>query len=127
MSDTFRLKGSFTVIPAPCATDSSGDFDIRSEVLEQLAIKAKVALTVSLDADPAEAVNFSDLAGAHVVVIKSSAKVVATLTSADGAAQTIPVDTFAVLTSSSVPFTALSLTRVTSIVTTAKVLLCEKA
>lgn len=126
-NDTFKLKGSYSVTPAPSAINNSGNFEIGADILEQLSVLNKVAVTITLDADPAEAVNFSDLASAAAIILKTSGKVIARLTSADGAAQAIPVDGFLFVLSASVPFTALTLQRVAGVTTTAKVVLVEKA
>ncbi len=90
--------------------------------------RAPTIAEYELDDDAVQTVAFGPLDNAHVVLIKTvGGKVRARLTSADGSQQSIPVDSFMVIVSESVPFTALDLTRVAGVTTTVKVLLGEKA
>lgn len=126
MADIFHLSGGYQ--SAPASGSPSGDPLIDTPLDEVLVLKRKQVLTLELDTDSPESVAFGDLAGAHVVVIRSSAKVRVRYTSSDGAAQAVPVDPLEVRISQTVPVTALDLTRVSGAGTvTCKVFLGEKA
>lgn len=127
MADTFKLSGSYT--SAPTYGNPSGCPSVEAPIDEAMTLKKSPLVSeYELTADAPQAVSFGSLTNAHVVIIKTyGGKVRATLTSADGASQAIPVDSFAAIMSSSVPYTALSITRVSGTTTSVKVLLGEKA
>lgn len=126
MADVFKLLGSYTTAPysgAPSAAPT-----LAAVLDEQLALKAKSIQEYRLEADPAQVVDFGGLAAAHVLIVKCvGGKAKLRLTSADGVEQVIPVDSFAMLFSESVPYTALDLTREAGIEVTATIFLGEKA
>jgi hypothetical protein len=126
-ADTFTFRGKLRIQPAPTNTDNSGNTTVDADLLEQMAIVNKLDTNVSLDADPAESVSFGDLLNVNVVMLRSDTKVKAAFTSADGAAQVLPVDKFLLVTSESVPFTALTLQRVTGVTANVRVVLGERA
>jgi hypothetical protein len=65
-----------------------------------------------LTADAAQVVSFGGCAHGNVLVVKAlGGKVRLRITSADGSQQAVPVDSFLVLISLSVPFTAVDITR----------------
>jgi len=73
-----------------------------------------VLANFDLSSDSPQAVSFEGLPGGNATVIfvkPIGGSVDLTLTSGDGSAQVIPCDRVALLASSTVPFTALSLTR----------------
>jgi len=126
VSDAFTLQGSYAV--TPLTPPASGDFDVIASIDERVVLRHKHADSIDLSADPAQPVNFGGVVGAHVVVLKSlGGKVDAIVTTADGAAQIIPFETFLVLINQTVPVTALSLQRVVATLTTVKVFLGERA
>lgn len=127
MADVFNLTGSYSSTPA--SGTPSGDPLIDARLSESMVIKAKQVVTVTLDSDSPESVAFGDLAGAHVVVIRANGgKVRARYTSSDGSAQAVPVDPLDIKISSTVPITALDLTRVAGAGTViCRVFLGEKA
>lgn len=127
MSHTFKLHGDYSCTPASGSPSAAPT--VTAPISEQVTlVRAPTVLEYELDADGAVPVAFGQLDDASVVVIKTvGGKVSATLTSADGTDQVVPVDSFAAIISESVPYTALSLTRVASTLTTVKVLLGEKA
>lgn len=127
MADTFQLSGSYCVQPA--SGFPSGDPAIEAALSESLVLKNKQSLSVTLDDDPVESVAFGDMTNAHVIVIRlQGGKAKARFTSADGSTQAIPVDPFLTVISSSVPFTALDLQRVSGSTTVyARIFLGEKA
>ncbi len=128
MSDTFKLHGDISVGAGSCGS-SSGSPTVVMQIEETVSLKGVPMISeYELTADPAVAVAFGGLASASVVVIKSvGGKVRVRLTSADGSAQSIPVDSLAIILSDTVPFSAIDLTRVTGTLTTVKVTLGEKA
>lgn len=128
-SDLLTLQGSLATTPQGGSLPLSGfpstltQFDER-QVLDNLLVQR-----VELTADAPVAVNFGALSlGATVVQIKCvGGKVRVRVTSTDGATQAIPVDTFALWFSNSVPVTALDLTRVPGVATTVEVILGHRA
>lgn len=127
MADIFQLSGSYVVTPA--SGFPSGDPVIEALLDESMVLSKKQVLTIELDTDSPESVPFGDLAGANVIIVRAyGGKVRARYTSTDGAAQAVPVDPLDIKISSSVPITALDLTRVSGAGTvTARVLLGLKA
>jgi hypothetical protein len=127
VADIFQLSGSYCVNPA--SGFPSGDPSIEASIDESMVLSKKQVLTVELDTDSPESVSFGDLTGANVVIIRAyGGKVRARFTSTDGAAQAVPVDPLAIQISSTVPITALDLTRVAGSPTvTCRVLLGQKA
>jgi hypothetical protein len=128
LADQAKLIGTLTVDPLSGQPSGSPSIDIPIEELLQLKRSGHVT-QVDLETDAPESVNFGDLAQAEVVYIRAfGGKVKASFTSADGAAQTIPVDPTCILFCSREPITALDLTRVAGAGTTVKVkvLLGEK-
>ena len=124
--DTFKLTGDYVTLPL--SGSPSGDPEISSPVDESVTIKNKAIGLYELTADAVVAVGLCGLAGAHVVILKTvGGKVKVRLTSADGAVQSVPVDSFLCLISQTVPLTALDLTRVSGVTTTVKVFLGERA
>lgn len=126
MADIFNLSGSYSTSPA--SGFPSGDPVIDAAIAESMVLSSKAFTTVNLDADGAESVSFGDLDEAHVIILRAvGGKVMARFTSADGATQAVPFDEFFAVISSSVPFTALDLTRVAGTSTKVNVFLGEKA
>lgn len=108
----------------------SGDPMIDAQIDEEMMLKGVRVDSIELSSSSPVMVNFGGLSGAHVVIIRAfGAHVKATITSADGTAQNVPVDPFYAEISASVPVTALTLTRDSSstVTTTVKLLLGEKA
>jgi len=125
MSDTFSLKGSYSVIHGATDTDPSADFDISSTFNETMNVKRKLAQTISLDADTAEAVSLGDLAQAHVVLVRASQDVKVALTSSHGTLQLIPAGKVCFIMATVAPITAIQITRQAGVSTTVRVVLCE--
>lgn len=111
MADTFKLSGEFS--SSTTAGDPSGELELSSIVEEAVSLANKAVGRYDLTSDAEQSVNLGGLSGVNVLVVKATGgKVKVKLTSADGSAQAVPVDGFAILISRSVPFTAMSLTRV---------------
>lgn len=128
MGDVFRLQGTYGVESTEDSVQSL-DPSIATAISETVALSKKMVVDYELTADAIQAVAFGGLASANVVVIKveDNRKVLVRVTSADGATQSIPVDTVLVLISMSVSITALDLTRVAGIGTTVRVFLGQRA
>lgn len=127
MTDTLTLSGSISVEAAVLAPP--GVPAVQAVLEEILSLQNRVVTRYELTTDALQAVAFGPLASAHVVQLKVTAgsHVVATLTSADGSAQTIPVGGLLVLVSRTVPVTSLALTRDAGVATTVEVFLGQKA
>lgn len=126
MSDSFKLTGSYEVTPQ--GNPLSFAPGIAAAINEAKTLAAKEICELALNADAPVAVPFGGVVNANVVILKSTGgKVKARVTSADGAQQSVPFDTYFILMSESVPITAIDLTRVAGTVTTVRVFLAEKA
>lgn len=127
MADRFSLQGSYTVMPL--SPQASADFDVIAPIAENEILDEKTAVSLNMTGDSPLAVPFGSVANAHVVIIKvvSGLKVVATITTADGTAQTVPVDTFLAIVAEGSPVTALTLTRTPATLTQVRVFLGQKA
>ena len=129
--DTFQLTGRYRVLLAPQTTDNSGDFEIGAGLLEQFAVKRKVALSVELTADALETIDMTDLAAAHAIVIKPLSPIMVELTSHEPLAivptvARLPVGGLFVLVTTD-PITGVQLQRLPGIPTSVRLLLVEKA
>jgi len=126
MADAFKLLGSYEVNPLT-APLSFAQVTV-APINEAKTLKVKSSTDVVLDVDTPVPVPFGGVANAHIVILKSTAgKVKARITSADGALQGVPFDTYWILMSDSEPITAIDLTRVAGVETTVRVFLAEKA
>jgi hypothetical protein len=126
MADAFKLLGSYET--SPLGNPLSFAPNIIAQISESKTVKAKQIEDVTLDVDTPIAVPFGGVINAHIIILKATGgKVKARVTSADGAVQAIPFDTYWILMSESVPITAIDLTRVAGTLTTVRVFLAEKA
>lgn len=128
MADSFRLQADATTDAGSCGGCGSGTpVDVNFDVTLSLTLKSEQDFELVSDAPFAVTLPGPTLTNptpqASVVAIKATGKLKVTLTSADGAAQAIPVDGTLILISQSVPYTALSLTRVPGVDTFAHVFL----
>jgi len=124
MTDILTYRADATVDPS----EADGVSISASIPLSSVSYLARKLVTrYVLTGDGAVTVNFGGLTNAHVVVLRThlARKVLATLTSADGSAQVVPVNPSLVLFTNTTPVTALTLTRVSGIETTIDVLLGE--
>lgn len=125
MADLFVLQGSYTTTPAVGCP--SGYPSIGTPLDEQVALGAKHIDEPTLISDLPYSVAFGGVTSAHVIVIKTTRKVRARITSSDGSAQSIPVDSLLILTSLTTPITALDLTRDPGVTTQVEVMLGQRA
>jgi len=126
MADSFKLLGSYEWNPLgnPLSFAPVGI----AQISEGKTLKVKQVADVELLVDTPVAVPFGGVVNAHIVILKATGgKVRARCTSADGALQAVPFDTYWILMSESVPLTAIDLTRVAGTVTTVRVFLGEKS
>lgn len=123
MADNFSITGSYQSNPA--IGSPSGIGSIISPVDEEMVLVRKDYDSIILDVDTPVPVPFGGgVTSAHVVILKATGgKVRARFTSTDGSQQSVPVDSFFVLTSRSVPISAIDLTRVPGTSTTVDVFL----
>ena len=122
MADTFHLTGTWST--QPFTGTPSGAVSLDTPFDEYMTLIAKAVGTYTLIADAVQAVSFDGLSQVHVVAIKTfGGKVTVRLTSADGTTQSVPVDSFAVLMSYAVPFTAIDVARVAGVSTVVNVFL----
>jgi hypothetical protein len=126
MADSFKLLGSYET--APLGQPLSFAPNVIAQISEGKTLKVKELADLTLSVDSAVAVPFGGVVNANVILLKATGgKVKARFTSADGTAQAIPFDTYLILMSDTVPFTAIDLTRVASTLTTVRVFLGEKS
>lgn len=124
MATQFALSGSYTAEPLDGVP--SLDPSIGTPIEESMQLAYKTVVEAHLTTDAPATVAFGGVTNANVVILKVvSGKVKARLTSADGATQAVPVDTVFILTSRSVPVTAIDLTRVPATDTVVRVFLGE--
>lgn len=94
------------------ADDNSDEFLPTIALDERHGLARHAVIPVDLASDAPVAVQMNGVS-AHVLWARSATgKVSMTVSSADGASQTVPVDRTAILISRSVPFTSISFTRV---------------
>ena len=106
---------------------SSGAITDGAPISEQVTLAQRQQSEYDLVSDAAQPVAFGGVLSAHVVVIFSDKKVMVTFTSADGASQNVPCDDTIQIISRTVPFTAISLTRVAAQETHVTVFVGQKA
>jgi len=126
MADGFKLSGGYTV--TPLGNPLSFAPTIETVIDEAVTLDEKTLADIHLTVDSAVAVPFGSVINANIIVMKAvGGKVKARLTSADGSVQAIPFDTYLIIMSDTVPYTAIDLTRVASTDTTVRVFLGEQA
>jgi hypothetical protein len=126
MTDLFRLFGGYETTPQTGA-QASGDPQVNATLDERLTIDNKTQINIVLDSDDPHDVPLGGLESVHVLIMRAvGGKVTVTVSSDDGDDQVFPVDPLLIVESRSVPFTAISLSRVTGIPTTVKVFMAEK-
>lgn len=126
MADTFKLSGSYTT--QPTSGSPSADPEVVAPIDEAVGLIRKSLSIFDLTVDTPVAVGFGGLTNAHVLIVKTvGGKVRLRITTADGATQAIPVDSFYASISLTVPITAIDVTRVAGQPTTVKVFLGERA
>jgi hypothetical protein len=125
MSDVFKLDGSYQT--QPTSGNLSGNPEVDALLQERVSLKNKLIGCYVLATDSPVSVSLGGLSEVNVLVIKTTGgKVRARITSADGSAQSVPVDPFCLLIDLSVGITAIDLTRVTLTSTTVQVFLGER-
>lgn len=128
MADTFKLSGSYTT--RPVVGTQSGAPSIDAPIDETVQLDSMVFQQYLLTSDSPLAIDFSSMGvdSANIVIVKTiGGKIRVRLTSTDGSTQAIPVDSFFLNISLTVPFTALDLTRTAGVETQVRVFLGERA
>jgi hypothetical protein len=123
--DVFTLDGGWSAGPAVSSDALGSDaLGVLEKVLYLDRFESGGKLTLSGDAPVS--VNFGSLTAAHVVILQTTGKVRARLTTSDGATQSVPVDPIFVLVSEGVPVTAIDLTRVSGVETIVSVFIGQR-
>jgi hypothetical protein len=126
IAETLLLNGQLSINPSPaCGCDA--DLGTLVQLSETMSIDAKLTTAFVLASDAAFPVDLTTVPEVSALFIDVTEKVMLTVTTADGAAQTFPVDPLMIWFSSSVPITALSITRVASTDTTVRLILGQEA
>lgn len=110
MADVFAISGSYSATPA--SGSPSADPVITASVDEKLMLGTELFSQITLTTDALTALPFGGLTSAAALVVKCvGGPITVTLTSSQGAAQVVPVDSFFALISATNPFTAISVAR----------------
>jgi hypothetical protein len=126
MSDLFSLAGSYTATPG--SGSPSADPMVNAPIQEQQVLGVQLTSLCYLTNDLEKELPLGCIDGATVVIVKAvGGKIKLRLTSIDGAAQVVPVDTFAAILSASTPFTAITVQRSPGVATTVKFFLGQLA
>jgi hypothetical protein len=124
ISSAFALVGSWTSTPN---IGFPSGFAVNATPLNEIQqfIEQTGPQSYELDSDSPQAVAFGGVTGATVLIVKAvGGSVKVTITSSAGSSQVIPVDSFLlIMTDSTTPITAVSLTRSPGVVTTCSVFL----
>lgn len=100
--------------------------EVLGQLLESLYLTDKLTGNLALGADSPVSVGFGSIVNASVIILRSTSKVRARITSADGSTQSVPVDPLFVLLAGSVPVTAIDLTRLAGVNTNVTLFLGER-
>lgn len=126
MADQFTLSGSYTATPA--SGSPSADPMITAPINESMMLGTELASQITLNADAPASLPFGGLSGVNALIVKCvGGKIIVRITSADGSAQAIPVDSFLALTSASADITAVTVQRTPATQTVVKYFLGQKA
>ncbi len=126
MASLFSLQGSYTA--APSSGSPSADPMITAPINESMTLANEVVSQLALSADGPTALPLCGLDAANLLVLKCvGGKITVRLTSADGTAQSFPVDSFLALTSAGTDITAIEVERVPATYTVVKYFLGQKA
>jgi len=122
MSDTFRLQGTYST--TPLVGVPSGFPSLAAPINEIAQLAGKQPGQYTLDTDAAVDVAFGGLSAANVVIIKAvGGPIRVRLTTGSESDQVVRVDSFLVLLSYTVPYTAIDLTRSPGVETIVEVFL----
>lgn len=126
MSDQFNLSGSYQT--QPLGGISSGNPTLVAPINESMILTEKSLDTLMLTVDTPVAVSFGGVTNANAIVMRAvGGPVTVRLTSAAGATQSVPMDEYFSVLTSTVPVTAIDLTRSPGVLTTVTVFLGQKA
>lgn len=124
--DLFQLAGSLSTTPQP-QTPLGASAVATLPINEQLYLKHKSLDTLDLEADSVTPLPFGGVTNAHVLHLRAvGGPVRVRLTSSDGTTQALTADPLITVISSSVPFTAIDLTRSAGVDTSVSYFLGEQ-
>lgn len=123
MADQFTLSGQYQTSPSVGAP--SGFPAVITPLLEQFNIIAKHVDTVTLSADATSPLSFGGVTQAHVLIfVATGGPIQVAMTSTYGTLQVIPCDDLLIIISkTTIPVTAVNLTRTPGVSTTVQVFL----
>lgn len=125
MADLFSIQGSYSAVPG--SGSPSADPLITAPLDEKLMLSTEVASQITLTDDDTVTLSMGGLSVVNAVVIKTvGGKVRVQISSSDGLLQSIPVDSFFALVTSSVNITAITVTRTPAVPTVVKYFLGQK-
>ena len=126
MADLFAITGSYTATPA--SGSPSADPQITAPIDEKLMLGTELTSQIMLNVEGPVSLPFGGLEAVNALIIKCVGdKITVRLTSADGATQAIPVDSFFALVTASADITAIDVTRTPGSQTVVKYFLGERA
>jgi hypothetical protein len=126
VAETLLLNGQLSINPSPaCGCDP--DLGVLVTLSEQMSIAAKQSMSFVVPSDAVFPIDLTTTPNVNALFIDVDQKVKLTITTADGAAQVIPVDPMMVWFSGLVPITALSITRQVGVDTNVRLILGDKA
>jgi len=122
VADTLSFSGSIMI--APAVGFPSGQTGLETPICEQLSLLQSFQSNYTLSTDAPVMVNFAGLASAAFWFVKvTGGKVDVAITSPDGVAQVVPVDSLQLGFSRTAPITAMTLTRTAGITSLVNVML----
>lgn len=124
--DTLQLRGKLTYVPNP-VVDQRGVATTLADLSGDIAVKNYVVEPYTLNTDGDVAISLGGLAAAHIVAIDVDQPCLVKLTSTAGTTQIVPVQGLLYIESLTTAFTAITISRPSGIVTTARVVLVEKS
>lgn len=115
MSDSLTITGQLAIVPDSTSdADLSGDFAIKVPLNATLTLSRKESVSVILADTTPVAVNVGSIVSIHALAIRTDEPITATITSASGSSQVIPIDSMLILLTETVPITAITLTAATT-------------
>lgn len=127
MADVFAITGSYSATPA--SGSPSADPIITAALDERQMLGTETYSQLTLANDSITPLPFGGLTNVTALIVKavSAAKVKVIITSASGASQVVPIDSFLALMSASEPLTAVSVQRSPGVSAVVRYFLGQKA
>jgi len=125
MADVFKFNGSYTSTPAG---STSGFPEVSCHFDETVALTKKTVVSMILTSDSPASVPLGGLTNVNVLAVKViGGHLKLTVTSSDGSAQSVPVDSVYMSISLAVPITAVTVTRDPAVETQVQIFMGERA